>query len=412
MTNRTHAMQKVALAQTLARQWMGFAIVLSLLFSVMTVLALYMLEDHFLDTKLRSVAQTIDTVSAAPSLPQGFSLYPDHALPADLQARFAGRSDGAHSEFRRADGQYVHALRARSHRGESFLLIYDVTHEMTVNRVLANFWLLGLLLILLFALLARLLARWFMMRWSDSATRLIEQIRHSDSPSALSRYAELEPVQEFAELAQRNAAAWQEKIDALAREQELLAFLNHELRTPLQSARTNLEGLQQSIPGLVSGTDAWSRLTRAITRLERVSRSIRWLSDEPVEATEVKSTAAIGPLLDELLNELQPLAARKGVSVRVERHAELTWPVPVDVADTLLANLLLNALQHGDGTEIVVEADSTGVVISNDMSAGTENTGSGLGLVIVQRWSQRFGMQVTVDRTVPSHFTVRVCPAQ
>lgn len=411
-------MQKRSLGQTLTRQWMLFAITLSLLFASLSLLALYILEDHFLDGKLRNAARSVQTIASS-ALPAGFVLYTETNLPADLQARFAGRSEGAHSEFRRDNGRYVHALRARSAAGENFLLVYDVTDEMTVSKALARYWLYALLLVLLFALLARVMARFFMMRWSDSASRLVQQIRDSQTPQALHAYARQEPVQEFAELARHNADAWQDKLDALARERELLAFLAHELRTPLQSARATLELLEPNH----AFHAAWARLARAITRLERVSHSIRWLSAEsastdsasaqhaaiaehPAECT--LAPLAISPLLDELLLELQPLAERKGVAMIVQRDGAPHWRVPTEVAETLLANLLLNALQHGDDGPIVITLAEGQLTIRNGVVAGGTPAGAGLGLVIVQRWAARFGLQINRDDSATDHFWVSV----
>lgn len=423
-------MQKRSLGQTLTRQWMLFAIILSLLFASMCLLALYILEDHFLDGKLRSVDRTVHTVETH-SLPAGFALFTETNMPADLRTKFAGRSDGAHDEFLRGNGRYVHALRARSAAGERFLLVYDVTDEMTVNKALARYWLYALLLVLLFALLARLLARMFMMRWSDSASRLVHHIRDSQSPQALRDYAMQEPVQEFAELARHNADAWQDKLDALNRERELLAFLAHELRTPLQTARATLAVLEPNH----SANAAWSRLARAIKRLERVSHSIRWLAPEAENADsgassqnrEQQKTAlkdrnepiipplAISPLLEELLSEFQPLADRKGVTLTVQGSDTPHWRVPAEVAETLLANLLLNALQHGDNSPICITREDNALSIRNGMvadtsihSASDSDANAGLGLVIVQRWAARFGLQITQSSDTANHYTVRI----
>ena len=51
--------------------------------------------------------------------------------------------------------------------------------------------------------------------------------------------------------------------------------------------------------------------------------------------------------LRELVDELQPLAATRAQSFRVDVAPALHWDAPWEAVETLLANLLLNAVQHG-----------------------------------------------------------------
>ena len=75
----------------------------------------------------------------------------------------------------------------------------------------------------------------------------------------------------------------------------------------------------------------------------------------------------------------------------------LYWEAPWDVVETLLANLLLNAVQHGGEGTIVLEADDDGLVLRNPpqpADAANGPSGFGLGLRIVQRLAERIGWNV------------------
>lgn len=398
-------MKRRSLKQVLARQWIGFALALSCLLGAFSLLALYILEDHFLDEKLRRVADGIASLARLPTLPAEFSAYPASALPEDIAARLAGKSSGATAEFWRSDGRYVHALRARTPAGEPYALVYDVTEELTVNQALARYWAYVLGLAGLFALSAYVLARAFVTRLSRGVGGLVEQVRASEAPAALHAYAEAEPIAEFAELARRNAEAWEGKLDALARERETLAFLAHELRTPLQSARASLALLEEQ------GADApaWARLTRAVARLERASQSVFWLSGEP--AVAMAEPLALVSLLAELVTEFRPLAERKGSLLVLEGTEAPTWALPPAVAETLLANLLLNAVQHGAPGTIRLALSAEGVSLWNPVEPDGSAGGTGLGLQIVARLAEKFGLAVQVLDGGPGRFGVRIAAA-
>jgi signal transduction histidine kinase len=68
----------------------------------------------------------------------------------------------------------------------------------------------------------------------------------------------------------------------------------------------------------------------------------------------------------------------------------------------------LNALQHGDASAIDICLTANGVTISNGVVAGSDSAGTGLGLLIVQRWAQRFGLHVLQGSSDASRYVVRV----
>ena len=128
------AVRRRSLQRALARRWMVFAAVLSVLLGGNALLLLFLLEDSFIDRHLRAVAAgVVEPGPASPGLPARFQALAWPSVPDDIGARLAGREPGAIAEFRRADGRYVHALAARTASGRPFVLVYDVTNELTVN---------------------------------------------------------------------------------------------------------------------------------------------------------------------------------------------------------------------------------------------------------------------------------------
>lgn len=382
-----------SLRRVLARQWAAFALLLFAGFAAMAVLLLYMLEDSFIDRRLREVGSTVTALSAA-TLPARFTLYPPASAPDDIRARVQGMREGVVREFRLPDRRYVHVLSGRTPSGAAFLLVHDVSDQLTVNAVLARAWpwLLGMAVLL--ALAAWAMAHAFMGRMSRQAAGLVARVGAQGSVAELRAYARDAPVQEFGELAQHLAEAWEARLQSLARERETLAFLGHELRTPLQSARTSL-ALLQAQP---DHDAAWQRLQRAVARLSRASASVLWLSAD-ASGAEDHEPCALPPLLAALADEFAPLAASRGQTLVIHAEEPSTWPLPPEVAETVLANLLLNAIQHGGPGEIAIEPQRTRLRLRNPVTASAGD-GAGLGLRLVERIVGRIGLRLQFARDV------------
>ena len=383
-----------SLRRVLARQWAAFALVLFAGFAAMAVLLLYLLEDSFIDRRLREVGGTVTERSAA-ALPARFALYPPASAPVDIRAQVQGMREGSVREFRLPDRRYVHVLSGRTPDGAVFLLVHDVSDQLTVNAVLARAWpwLLGMAVLL--ALAAWAMAHAFMGRVSRQAASLVARVGAQDDAAQLRAYARETPVQEFGELAQHLAEAWEARLQSLAREHETLAFLGHELRTPLQSARTSL-ALLQARP---DHDAAWQRLQRAVARLSRASASVLWLSAgaSGAEGAEGVDPCALPPLLTALADEFAPLAAARGQTLTIHAEDPGAWPLPPEVAETVLANLLLNAIQHGGPGEIAIELRQSRLRLRNPTTASAGD-GAGLGLRLVERILGRIGLRLQFSR--------------
>ena len=393
---------KRSLRQVLAGQWIAFSLTLFALAAGMALLLLYMLEDSFIDRRLEDVADTVVRIDREPALPADFRLFPADALPPDLHERLQDAAPGDIREFRLPDGRYVHAFHGRARNGTRFVLVYDVTDQLTVNQAIGRGLPLLVAMAAVLALCAYVLARAFVARISRQARALVGQLRDSQDPERLQMLARAEPIAEFSEFARLSATAWQQKIEALDRERETVAFLGHELRTPLQSARTSLTLLQDDRGNVV----AWQRLQRAVDRLVRASNGMLWLaSDAP--ATELEATDA-GSLLAGLIEEFAPLAAARAQVVIVRQDAAEPWPLPPEVVEVVLANLLLNAIQHGDSGRIEAELSGSEFRLSNLLSVQSAPGGFGLGLQVVRRLLERFGWSLSrEERDGRSFITAR-----
>lgn len=379
--------RRISLRHMLARQWMIFSLVLFAGFSLFTVLLLYIVEDSLINRRLRDVAASITTLEAA-ALPPRFELIAAANAPVALQAPMQNVAIGGIREFRLADSRYVHVLVGQITTGQTFLLSYDVSDQLHVNAALQRALPIGLALAVLLASLAYFLAHRFSNGISEKARTLLTQLAR-DQPNLenLRKLVENETIVEFSELARLSAQALEQQLAMLDRERETLAFLSHELRTPLQSARNSLALLENDKTHVA----AWLRLSRAVSRLTRASQSVLWLSTNTSQNGFENCNAT--SLLQALLEEMSPLLHKQNQTIHYTA-APVEWQLPEQVAETVIANLLLNAVQHGGSGEIRIELCSHEVCISNPLSVQTSSEGFGLGLVVVQRLLQKFGWQL------------------
>jgi histidine kinase len=205
-----------------------------------------------------------------------------------------------------------------------------------------------------------------------------------------------------------------------ARRMELIGDVAHELRTPLGSIRTILEGL---IDGVVPAeAETYQRLQREVARLQRLGNDLAELSRAeagqiPLDLRPVAPSA----LAKGAAERLEPQFADKGVRLTVDVPVGLP-PVHADanrIAQVLL-NLLGNALQYTpEGGQVILSARHEGATVTFsvsdtgigipaehlphvferfyrvDKSRSRAGGGSGIGLTIARHLVEAHGGQIT-----------------
>jgi signal transduction histidine kinase len=204
------------------------------------------------------------------------------------------------------------------------------------------------------------------------------------------------------------AARKQRELDTLRR--DLVAWVGHDLRTPLTSIRVLLEALAD---GVVDDPDT---IQRYLKTSQLHIRSLSLLIDDLFEMAELDSGALIleqepnsmSDLISDTLETFSALAANQGVTLEGSVEPDID-PVYMDTQKIgrVLANLVSNALQHtphGGSVQILafgvvegvqVEVRDTGEGINprdlphifdqfyrGEKSRSRDTGGSGLGLAI------------------------------
>jgi signal transduction histidine kinase len=257
-------------------------------------------------------------------------------------------------------------------------------------------------------------------------------------PPAAVLPAELAVLSAALETAHGQLAAARDRERTLeASRRELVAWVSHDLRTPLAGLRAMAEALED---GVVTDRPTVGRYHAQIrTETDRLTLMI----DDLFELSRihegrlrlVRQVVGLGDLIGETLTSAEPLARAKGV--RLGGAAEPGLPVWVDAAEAgrALLNLVANAIRHTPaGGAVEVRADRTAALATVTVSdscggipaehlprvfdvgfrgetARTPATGegAGLGLSIARGIVEAHGGQVGVRNAGPGcEFLVRL----
>jgi len=366
-------MKAHSLRRVLGVQWALFGSALLLGVFALSAVALYVLEDSFIDARLLAAERALDG-EQGPLQQVRVQRLPD--FPPPMRERLAALAPGAMREFRLDAERYVH-LRALAPdaQGPRFL-VFDAQDELRVSEGLWRAAPMLALLLGLLLLLAAWLARRFVGRIDGAAAGLLDALEREPTAAALREAAEAQPVGEFQRFGHALADSLDARLQALTREEETLRFLAHELRTPLQSARLAVESLAGRIDPV-----AEARLRRALQRLARSSAAVLWLG----ESTPVAEPLPIAPILRTLADEFAPLAAQRGQTICIDAPSDPSWALPTAAIEAVLVNLLVNAIQHGAPGAIVITTAAESIEIRNATDEDATQPGFGLGLELARR---------------------------
>ena len=273
-------------------------------------------------------------------------------------------------------------------------------------------------------------------------TEAVERARLYEQLKAASDELEHKVREATVELARQNELLRRqalELVSASAAKSQFLANVSHELRTPLNAilgyAAITLEGVSGPIG---------DGLRRNLSRIEANGRHLLALIDEVLDISRIEagqmpvqvSAFDLGPLVQEVLLELEPLIHRARLDTAIDIDAGLpTLRTDRQKLKQILVNLISNAVKFTPQGRIVVRAAADGaahvVLAVSDTGIGIDEEdqvaifedfrqvdatprraygGTGLGLAICRRFAALLRGTISVSSALGkgSTFTVRV----
>jgi len=218
------------------------------------------------------------------------------------------------------------------------------------------------------------------------------------------------------------------------RRTEYLAFVAHDLRTPLSAITFSAYLLDQRLGSI--GLDAENaRLLKILARntrqLETLVGSV--LAENTQLLTELgvkieRRKFDVWPMVETLIQDLQPIALKAGAKVVNQVPDELEAIADANLLRRILQNLLTNAIAYAPGGEVTIGASDPGggqpiEIWVRDNGAGIapdrldkvfealetdpKRDGVGLGLAIVKTFVEAHDGKVSVESTVGKGSTFR-----
>jgi two-component system sensor histidine kinase MtrB len=229
----------------------------------------------------------------------------------------------------------------------------------------------GLLLVLLLGALA-----WLVTRQVVTPVRLAARIAERFSSGRLAERMVVRGHDDLARLASsfnHMAASLQHQIGQLEElsrmQQQFVSDVSHELRTPLTTVRMAADVLHESKDGfdpvvrrsaelLQTQLDRFESLLNDLLEISRFDAGAAVLSAEGHDVRDV---------VHAVVDAAEPLAERKGSRIVVDMPA---YPCVAEIdarrIERVLRNLVLNAVEHGEGRDVVVRvaADDDAVAVA------------------------------------------------
>lgn len=217
--------------------------------------------------------------------------------------------------------------------------------------------------------------------------------------------------------------ATQRAIDVQQRREERLAFIVHDLRTPLAAIAVATEVLDETLPEKVSDEEPAEmvktlrrnigRLQAIVTKVMQEETNLAIGTSSKLERREVD----LWPFVERLIGDLRPLSDAGATDLTNEVPEDLVVWVDATLLTQILQNLLSNAIRFtpegkvvigarrlDDHVECWVQDDGVGIPEERiervfeklQTDPDPEKSGTGLGLAIVKQAVEAHGGQVMV----------------
>ena len=176
--------------------------------------------------------------------------------------------------------------------------------------------------------------------------------------------------------------------DTERRRGEMLADLAHELRTPVATVDSFLEGIEDDV--IPADADTWHTLREQTSRLRRLIDDIDSVSRAEERRLDLRrQTMPLDDAIDDALRAAAVMFADKGVTLDHRRHPTpvAVWADP-DRLREILDNLLGNALRHTPPGGTVTVTTTTRR--PHDVDVTVADTGEGIAAEHLNHLFDRF----------------------
>ncbi len=280
--------------------------------------------------------------------------------------------------------------------------------NMPISDPITVLRLLSIIGLVIFAGIGFLASRWLARVSLQPISTISQKANHIDAISADQRLNYQGPQDEVKTLADTIDEMLNRLDMNYERQGQFISNLAHELRTPLSALRINIEELDLDPEATINEYHKLAETAeRSLSRLEQLSEDILLLAKGETEISH--QPVVLGVLIDEVIEELAPLAQDRQISLNLDGEIEAEIKGDAVLLQSAISNLVKNGilynhpggyvkiLIHIDDKWVVVEVEDNGIGISGADQAKIFNRfyrvkkeheesiqGKGLGLAIAK----------------------------
>lgn len=400
----------ISISSRIRNSMLVLSLILCVFFAVLLFLQAYMIEDRLLLNQFDVEKQHFEKTGAYHKLDtpnSNIQIYLSlNSLPEFLPDTFKSQLV-KHNGVREYYDDH-HAVFVESgmlpESGQQYFLVYDVFDLLVVkNSKLKLFITISLVGVLAFSLaivISNRLSRTTLL----PLKRLSVALKKHDIDDAVIDLAKAFSDDEVGTLAKSLAIALKQAREAAKREFEFNQGVSHELRSPIQVARSTAELLELSASN--AQHKYIQRFKRSAEEMNETVEAFLWLASDRRACVSDRSS------ITDLQVRVQEIASSRPNIYAVftsEVSLKYEYPLPRHTLYMLVRSLMHNAISHGVSDEIHIKCSEGALVISNKIDPSSQaSSGFEMGLAIVQRICNRFDCGLHVDKTKPDTFRVEI----
>ncbi|HAW94233.1 MULTISPECIES: sensor histidine kinase [unclassified Arsukibacterium] len=432
-----------SLSRRIVVQFCIFTLVISAVYSLISFILMYTLEDSFIEQQLQQEAAYLSTQyqqTASWPAPRSQSMqlhFSRDSLPDEIRPKALAEPE--RKEFFGQQGRHYHLYTVSAQ--PEVLLLAEVSRQLLVRPISGGVLQFLLISALLVSSIACLIA-WFVSRRTTRPLKQLAALVDSAAPQQLPQQFSKQFASQFANdevgiLARTLEQSLGGIARALEREKSFTADVSHELRTPLAVIKNTVELWQSQQTGYQQNTQQHTahprtepdadqllitRIYDAAVQMEKTVQTLLILAREEHTAAKHSSTALM-PLVERAILDNSMLLQGKAVRVQLCDSCQVIINANADMLKVLLDNLLSNAFKYTEAGEISIAFSDncllirdTGPGIAADIyphitEAGVKarhSTGFGFGLAIVKRLCEHQGWHMSVSSNHGNCSPVRI----
>ena len=153
-------------------------------------------------------------------------------------------------------------------------------------------------------------------------------------------------IREFVSLNEQLSRLIKENLKIYKQQKEFVENASHELQTPLAVFQSQLDMLLQQPDLTETETNIIQSLYSTSSRMTRLNKNLLLLAKMDNEQFQQRETVNFSTVLFDQLSPLKEMAESNGIEVIVESMSPLTIDANLILLESLINNLIVNAIRH------------------------------------------------------------------